>query len=332
MSVINLAMVLTLLFIGIACNYPAAEVTDVDDIVLFHGICDGSAAVRVGEDQLLVAYDEVNEVYLFDSHGGEVKSSYSLQQILPLADKTEMDLEAAVLHGDGIWWVGSHGLDSDANDAPNRRVLFQTGLPQLQGDKLVLHSAVHDISTLIEQVVGESSGRLAPKKGGVSVEGLSVTLQGDLLVALRSPLTNGLQGDAYVVQITLRNGVFELVNSYALPLTNRGIRDLVKSDNGYLLLAGDIAGGGIFSLYHWLPDGDPDSDLVEIKNIPSDFNAEALVDMDSYWMVLSDDGKVRRPDSSAKDGDRRCDKIFKNASGKSISSVYFRAMKFTPEI
>ena len=319
---------LSLLFcLGSACNYPAAEATDVDNIVFFRGICDGSAAVRIGNDQLLVAYDETNELYLFDSHGGDVKNSFSLQQILPLADKTEMDLEASVVHGSSIWWVGSHGLDSDAGDSPNRRVLFRTSIPKPHDDTLNLLSAVHDISALIEQIVGEQVRSLAPKKGGVSVEGLSVTSEGDLLVALRSPLTDGLQGDAYVIQITQRNGDFELVNSHTLSLSNRGIRDLVKSDNGYLLLAGDIDNGGDFTLYRWLPDGD----TVELESIPSNFNAEALVDMDTYWLVLSDDGKVKRPDTSAKDGDRRCDKIYKSTSDSSATSVYFRAIKFIPE-
>jgi len=53
----------------------------------------------------------------------------------------------------------------------------------------------------------------------------------------------------------------------------------------------------------------PDTDPVRLYDLPPHFNAEALVDIGRHWLVLSDDGKVKRSDESAADGVRSCDSI-----------------------
>ncbi len=298
-----------------------------DLVVTFSGICDGSAAVRIGREQLLIASDETNSLYLFNSNGGALIRSYRLGDLLGLSDDAEMDLEAAVVHDDGVWWIGSHGRDASANDAPNRRVIFKTGLPVANGADLTVKVKIHDLSNILSEFVSDSALLLAPKKGGINIEGMSVTIDGDLLIALRSPLSEGLSGDATVIQIAMRDGVFELVKSYRLALGNRGVRDLVITEKGYLLIAGDVGSGGDYSVFRWQLSGE----LSELFAVPQGFNAEALVDMGQYWLLLSDDGKVARSDSEANDGDRACeDIIWKNSAGSSHRSVFLRGLSFVP--
>ncbi len=317
--------VLTLLFMSLLVA--GCENKNRDPTVIFSGICDGSAAVRVGREQLLIASDEANALYLFNSEGGVLIHSFQLTDLLRLPHDSEMDLEAAVVHDNGIWWIGSHGRDASADDAPNRRVLFQTSVPSAGSKDLTLKTEIHDVSHLLSKVVSDPALARAPKKGGINIEGLSVTSSGDLLIALRSPLSNAMSGDAFVLQITMRDEMFELVDSFRLALGDRGVRDIVITDNGYLLIAGEVASGGDFSVFRWWLTGE----LKELFKVPQGFNAEALVDMGEYWLLLSDDGKVTRPDDEAKDGDRACEDIIsKNSKAGSNSSVFLRGLSFVP--
>ncbi len=279
----------------------------------------------MGRQQILVASDEANALYLFNSQGGDLQKSYSLEEFLP--NRAEMDIEAGVLHDGGVWWIGSHGLDANADTAPNRNVLFKIGLPDVDNrgnGKVELLSELYDLSELIQNSVDDSARKLAPKKGGINVEGMSFTINGDLLVALRSPLSNGTSGSATIIQLALKNNEFKVVDTFQLALGNRGIRDLVITDNGYLLIAGGVASGGRFTVYRWNLAGQP----VELFEVPEGFNAEALVDMGQEWLLLSDDGKVARVDNDAEDGYRDCEDI--ETTGGARSNVYFRGLRFVP--
>lgn len=311
--------------------------------LIFSGVCDGSAAVRIGRNKILVAYDEMNSLFAFDAEGGSFERSIPLKDILQLTDNDEMDLEAAVVHNDGVWWIGSHGLDSSADPAPNRRVLFKTSLPEQSAKGLAgirLQDGPYDIAGLISESLPDNANDdshakdLAPKKGGINVEGLSVTAEGNLLVALRSPLTEGLVGDAVVLELSKSQSLFDVVRSHHLHLGDKGIRDIVISANGYLLIAGSVKSGGDFSVFRWQRTknaGDIQTgDIEEVFTVPEGLNAEALVDMGSYWLLLSDDGKVNRADSETSDGDRICDNIVRNnPRGQSHKSVFFRGIKFS---
>ena len=76
---------------------PACQ-QDSQYVLKFDGVCDASAAVRVGRDRLLVAYDEATSVYEFNADGGAVVHTYPLHDLLNLSRDNELDLEAAVLH------------------------------------------------------------------------------------------------------------------------------------------------------------------------------------------------------------------------------------------
>ena len=93
-------------------------------------------------------------------------------------------------------------------------------------------------------------------------------------------------------------------------LLNPQTRDNIKDD---------------FALYTWDGYSQPEQ-FMKVNEL----NAEGIVDLDSYWLVLSDDGKIKRADKEASDGYRKCDRIrSKNSLGGAHPSVYFRARKFS---
>ena len=317
----RLILALLLGFFLLACQNETPEP------VIFNGICDGSASVRAGRQQLLVANDETNAIYAFDNTGSLLRS-YSFDSLLELPGDGETDIEAASVHGQSIWWIGSHGRDSSGELATNRELLFKTNIPQM-ADKLIVTEGPYNLVSLINRIVDQQLERntlsRAPKKGGLNIEGLAFTPGGDFLVGLRSPLSRGSSGDASVLRLALEDGEFEFVANYTLDLNDRGIRDLVASKNGYLLIAGGVGGGGIFSLFKW----DITGKLEKVLDFPEGFNAEALVNMGSYWLVLSDDGKVKRSAATDADGSRSCDELFKgNEPAAKLESVYFRGLLF----
>jgi len=178
---------------------------DSHSTLIFRGVCDASAAVRIGRERLLVAYDEANSVYAYNSDGGSVLQSYPLNELVGLKEDSEMDLEAAVLHDRGIWWIGSHGRDGDAAVAPDRGLLFKTSMPLSDSNTLVLRDGPYRLNKVLSRTLGELTDATdfhtaAPKKGGINIEGLSVTTEGNFLIGMRSPLDSGSSGEAFVLE------------------------------------------------------------------------------------------------------------------------------------
>jgi hypothetical protein len=90
-----------------------------------------------------------------------------------------------------------------------------------------------------------------------------------------------------------------------------------------MIIAGPVASGGDFALYTWDGYSHPEQ-LMKLNEL----NAEGIVDLGSHWLILSDDGKVKRADDEARDGYRKCDRIrSKNSSGGEQPNVFFHAEK-----
>lgn len=298
--------------------------------IIFRGICDGSAAVNLGNETILVAYDELNTLFAFAKSGGLPSARADLAAMLNIEASDDIDIEAATVSGDRIWWLGSHGLDSGGNDAPNRRMLFATNVPSHDLDDLQLVMGPRDLTDIllksveVTQVLTDSARKQPPKEGGVSIEGLASSANGGLLVGFRSPLSaaDGMSGEALVVNILPKGGTFEVQQVYLLDLGDRGIRDIVNDGSGYLIIAGRVTPGGRFAIYAWNGDATPPQQIMSVE----DLNAESLLDLGSNWLVLSDDGKVNRADDDADDGKRQCDRIRrKNSLGETHPGVFFRA-------
>ncbi len=296
---------------------------------VYHGICDASAAVMLAGDTLLVAYDELNTLFAYPLSGGRPTARFDLDELLDLPASDEIDIEAAAHTGERIWWIGSHGLDSGANDAPNRRVLFATSVPSPDLQDLQLLVPPQDLTPVlldspeVRVMLNKAARRRAPKAGGVNVEGLATTAKGGLLLGFRSPLSaaDGMTGKAMIVSLLPDGERFRVQSVSQLDLGDRGVRDLVSDGEGYVLIAGPVNSAAGFTVYGWDGVSAQAEPLFEV----TDLHAEALVNTGERWLLLSDDGKQRRADSEADDGLRRCDSIRRRSTaGEHHPSVYFR--------
>jgi hypothetical protein len=300
------------------------------DDIIYRGICDGSAALSLGNDTVLVAYDELNTLFAFDKSGGLPSARADLTELLDLGSSDEIDIEAATVANGRIWWLGSHGLDSGGNIAPNRRLLFATNIPSRDLGDLQLLAGPMDLTDIllqsaeVAQQLTAAARQRPPKEGGISIEGLATSAAGGLLLGFRSPLSaaDGISGKALLVNITPHGDTFEVQRVQQLDLQDRGVRALSNDGNGYLIIAGRVASGGRFDLYRWRGDATPVEHILPLEEL----NAEGLVDLGSYWLVTSDDGKVQRASDEADDGRQRCDRIRKqHRLGEHHPGVFFRA-------
>lgn len=296
-------------------------------VIRFYGICDGSAAVALSNDHLLVAYDEQNSLFEFSSSGGFPLRQHDYGKAL--GSTSEVDVEAAALLQQAIWWIGSHGNDGSGDRAVSRQQLFRTEVHYSADNQSRVEVAGESIDLLPELLrqgiaaglFDQSHKKMRPKKGGINIEGMAAMESGHLLIGLRSPLTIG--GNAIVARVDISATPPSVVRFYNPDLGKRGVRDIQPFENAYLLIAGDVDSGGDFSIYRWVPESKP----VWLLDLPKHFNAEALVKTGEQWLVMSDDGKVKRSDDRAADGDRQCDTIRdKNPLAGQHPSVFFRAL------
>ncbi len=294
-----------------------------NSLLRFHGICDGSAAVELSDGQLLVSYDESNAWYRFNATGGHYLQSIDYRRQLGFKRKAEADLEAVATVGDDIWWLGSHGRDGDGDIAINRRSLFRT----TRSEPANVASDAIDVLRLFGRDLFPAQALLRkPDKGGVNFEGLAGTADGALMIGVRSPLSRGNSGRAMVIEWQPQTTTADV---HWLDIDNRGIRALARFQKGFLLVAGGAKSRGKFSLYYWVPGADP----VVLPILDKRLRAEAIVTTGGGGvLILSDDGKVKRGDKSAKKGKRTCDRIRrKNPAADQHPNVYFRAQAISAD-
>ena len=292
----------------------------------FRGICDGSAAVALDDQTLLVAYDESNRLYSVLTSGDAVARSKKLKKELGLTAKGEMDLEGAARDGDRIWWIGSHGTNKSGEPRENRRALFATNVPSADLKDLKPVDGPADLlpvltanAELAEILTAEILAK-PPKQGGLNIEGLAVHPDGGLLLGLRAPLTGtwGVSGKALLVHIQQDGGDWQVRGVHRLDLVGRGVRDLARDGDDILILAGAVDEESPFALYRWDGAGTPtEIDATALQGI----RPEALVQVGAQWLALSDDGKLEREGET-------CDKI--REEDKDDRRVFFRGRAFAP--
>ena len=304
--------------------------------LVFRGVCDGSTAIATPSGRVLLAYDEDRSLYLFGSDGGAPLGQHDLSEALGLPGSRELDLEGSVAIGAAAWWVGSHGNNRDGEHRPARHVLFSTTLPSRDDlSDLELTRAPVNLSSALKKSrdVGLDAEVLsrAPKRGGLNIEGLDAHPDGGLLLGLRSPLSaaDGMTGEAAIARLvakTKKSGVVYKVKGVDwLDLGDRGVRSLVRDGDRWLVLAGPVPKGGRFAIYSW----DGVSAPVDLGISLAGLNPEALLPLGGgRWLVISDDGAVRRIDaeSAEDDGLSECKDIRRhNPQGAAHPSVYARA-------
>jgi Protein of unknown function (DUF3616) len=329
------AILSTLITSGVA----AAQAADL--ITTYRGACDGSAAVALDRDRFAVADDDSNVLNVYRTGQDAAILELNLDRFLEAPKKKkpgsdgnpifkEADIEGAARIGDRIYWIGSHGRDSDGKAEPGRSRLFATRIvshpdgsrlePINPGAYTALRENMFDDPKLKPLKLskafasGEKKGPAPEAKNGFNIEGLAATPEGGLLIGFRNPrpgkqaIVVPLNNPADVVDAG-KKPVFG--NPRLLDLEGRGIRSIEWINNVYVIVAGPYGEAKEskikppFALFTWSGnEADVKPRLMKKIKLPGDFSPEAVFEIpgSSNVMLLSDDGtdKCKDADKSRK--------------------------------
>jgi hypothetical protein len=270
------------------------------------GMCDASAAVALNNDLFAVANDEDNSLRIYPAaKGGPPVSSQDLSGLLRVSKKKpETDLEGACWLGDTIYWISSHGRNRDGQFRASRHRFFGTKVEEREG-RLQLAPAGRVYVSLLSDLLRDRRLRpfqldraslLAPKApGALNIEGLCATPEHHLLIGFRNPIP---QGRALLVPLlnpaeVVAGRAVRLGDPVLLDLGGRGIRDIVRWRNRYVILAGAHDGRGNSRLFEWDGGDAQPREMPDMKF--KDFNPEAIIvypDLAKPLQLLSDDGTL----------------------------------------
>jgi hypothetical protein len=280
------------------------------------GVCDASAAIPLGQDQFIVGNDEADEelgnllrVYSSQESGKVTTLPISINEFVNT--RKEIDLEAVTELNGLIYWITSHGRNSSGEIKPKRHQLFAT---KFTDDDNVLEQVGQSYTRFLYwDLLTESKlkslrenemERLAPKLGGINIEGLTATPEGDLLIGFRSPLT---ENKALLVPLknplelmTQTGTKAQLGEPILLDLDGLGVRSIEYCSviQAYIIIAGEVGGGDRFALYLWSGKPNENPELIDLT-LPTDFRPESVLfypHLRDRFQLLSDDGTIQRID------------------------------------
>lgn len=287
-------------------SFLAAADPSLEKPFAYRRMCDASAAVALSQDTFIVASDEDNILRTYRQGMPEPVATADVTQFLKLDDpQAEADIEGAAWLGDRIYWITSHGRNSKGKKRPDRQRLFAT-TANIAGGSVVVTPVdepytklLHDLTTdsLLAGLKLDDAEKLAPEEaGGLNVEGLSSTPDGDLLIGFRNPIPAGK-----AVLVPLKNP-HKILNGHAakfgdpvlLDLGNRGVRSLeyLPEQRTFLIVAGPFNDQGTFAVYQW--SGSATDAPIQIQGLQfGDLHPESLFVQDNATrtlQILSDDG------------------------------------------
>lgn len=318
--------------------WPPAVAAAAPPVVLHSGPCNASTALSMGRGGLFVVADDEEKspatlrLYRSGQAGPALgEGLIPKSAVAPVKDgHPELDLEGSARIGPLVYWIGSHGAadsrgEGDRGDPrPNHRRLFATSLglradTKGPGLSLTVEPMGRAYTTLIEDLTADprharfrlaaAAQRPAKSKGGLNIEGLGATPEGELLIGFRNPL---IEGKALLVRLTNPNGVMAgdkaiFGDPVLLDLGGQGIRSLEWANGNLLILAGPAEGSKgkdtPSALYRWLGQGAvPPQRLRTFSPVDgAPLNPEALFLAGDALVVLSDDGSLKQDGKACED-------------------------------
>jgi hypothetical protein len=293
-----------------------------EEVLIYYGMSDASAAVAVGEEMFIVADDENNSLRVYKTNQASLPVfSYDLTPFLNIEPRhTEADIEGATMLDGNIYWITSHGRNKDGKMRPNRYRFFATKV-EVQNRNITIHPVGVPCQSLIHKLLKTEAMRqlglnqatrfdatnltkqqrrnLAPKENGLNIEGLCASADGrTLYIGFRNPRP---YLKAIVVPLNNPKQVIEkqeppiFADPLLWDLKGYGIRSMEYSHfhKAYFIVAGPHNDESAeFALYRW--SGRKDEPPLPIRQINSDFNPEALVTFknSAKLLLLSDDGSL----------------------------------------
>jgi hypothetical protein len=282
-------------------GYPA-------DVQLRIGMCDGSAAVALGNDRFVVADDEDNVLRVYPRGQGQAPlQAFDMNAFLqPETAKPETDTEGATLVGNRIYWITSHGRNKNGAVRGSRYRFWATQW-EARGERVALNFVGFAYTQLLQDLVAEPSlakygldaaSQLAPKsQGALNIEGLAAMPDGTLLIGFRNPIP---AGKALVVpllnptEVIARTAPPRFGAPLEFDLGGLGVRgfEYVPARRQFAIIAGDIDAGRPSQLFTWSGAASEPARLVAGVNF-GDLNPESVIvyaDEAATLQVVSDDG------------------------------------------
>ncbi|WP_275791443.1 DUF3616 domain-containing protein [Pararhizobium gei] len=260
----------------------------------YNKICEASAATLVDQSHVAIASDDYETILIYQRGQPQPVSRYDLGD-----DAT--DIEAAARIDDIIYWTTSHSLNKDGEDKKKRKLLFATRIKSdgtLSSEGKVYRNLRQDLALALNETEANLKVRF-------NIEGMTDTPDGHLLIGLRGPRTEQAD-EAILVEIgnpaeliasnakDRRARVSRIVKlglSDGTGATGRGIRDIARVGDRYLIVAGSEPDGGVPApkLFWW--DGKSDKATAGPDADFSGMTPEAVVVWNDHEAeIFSDNG------------------------------------------
>ncbi|MHC5182979.1 MAG: DUF3616 domain-containing protein [Planctomycetota bacterium] len=283
----------------------------------FRGSADASAAVAIDSERFMMADDEDNilRVYNWKQSGSDPSCQSDISAAIGFdPEHPEADIEGATWLNDRVFWITSHGRNKNGAFRSGRCRFFATriapdGTAIVEGvyanliDDLIAYDKQYKlglqaaIGTAGDGVNPKKKGKLAPKKEGVNIEGLSATADGSqMFIGFRNPIPNNM---ALIIPLTnpeavvLKGKTPMFQAPILIDLDGLGIRSIEYSPDlkKYLIVAGSHKGGSDVPTFH-LYTYEPEKHQTHKLALFSDIAPEAMFQFPDANEInlLSDDG------------------------------------------
>jgi hypothetical protein len=316
-------VIIKVVFFVLVCGVTGLSFSDsAREIFVYYGMSDASAAVAVAEDMFVVADDENNLLRVYKTNQPSLPLfSYDLTPFLGIEPRyTEADIEGATMLDDTVYWITSHGRNTDGKMRPNRYRFFAVKV-KVQNQNITIEPVGSPCRTLVHSLLKAENLRhlgldqatrfdaknltkqqlknLAPKENGLNIEALCASADGNTIyIGFRNPRPDS---KAIVVPLNNPQQVIEkqqppiFADPLLWDLKGFGIRSMEYSPfhKAYFIIAGPHNDNPAeFALYRW--SGRKDEPPLPLHLINSDFNPEALVAFKNSprLLLLSDDGTL----------------------------------------
>lgn len=285
-----------------ACVIGIAHHAQAQDVVVFKGRCDASAAAALNADHFIVANDERNRLQIYKrDQPNPIGTGLDVSTFLGTKVDKESDLEGAATIGNRIYWISSHGRNKDGEFQERRHRFFATDIQpgdvpsvKVVGSKpyaKLLEDMLADAN--LKPLLSDASKLKPEAPGGLNIEGLATTREGKLLIGFRNPIP---AKGALIVTLDNPDDVLGgKPAKFGSPvfikgLGGNGIRSMERVGEDYLLVAGPPADSGSFALHRW--SGKPDDEAKRLENIDlKELRPEAMFAIPTGEVqIVSDDG------------------------------------------
>jgi hypothetical protein len=284
------------------------------DVFVYSGRCDASAAAALDADHFIVGNDERNALRVYKR--GEAKPvgpAVDLSGALGTQSDKESDIEASAVIGNRIYWMSSHGNNRKGEVQLRRHRFFATDIKAGNPPTVALATSTKPYVQLRKILVADErfkefklaeAAELAPEApGGFNIEGLAATTDGKLMFGFRNPVP---AGGALIIRLEnpdeiLAGAAIKLGDPILLRgLNGKGIRSMELVGSSYLVIAGPPDDAGSFSLHRWSGKADEAATPITGADL-KDLRPEAMFVTGDSVQILSDDGGVKINGTDCKD-------------------------------